>query len=114
MRILETYSRLVCKNLIKNCFRFKLEKFHQHYFAPGVCCFSTYLSYCHWTALFDALTTSWLGESALAKEFPAIQCSCGFLGILDTEFVAYSKPPSRDNHRKASYSRTQQRDHDAG
>ena len=40
-----------------------------------------------------------------------IQCSCGFLQILSTEFAACSKPPSRNNHRKASYPRTQQRDH---
>ena len=29
-----------------------------------------------------------------------IQCSCGFLRSLSTEFAACSKPPSRDNHRK--------------
>jgi len=29
--------------------------------------------------------------------------------ILTTEYAACSKPPSTDNHRKAPYSRTQQR-----
>jgi len=32
-----------------------------------------------------------------------------FLWLLITQFAACSKPPSRDNHRKAPYSRTQQR-----
>ena len=41
-----------------------------------------------------------------------IQCSCGFLRILVTEFAACSKRPRRDNRRKASYPRTQQ-DQDA-
>jgi len=34
---------------------------------------------------------------------------CLFLWFLSTKFAACSKPPSRDNHRKASYPRTQQR-----
>ena len=34
-----------------------------------------------------------------------------FFEFLSTKFAACSKPPSRDNHRKASYPRTQQRDH---
>ena len=33
-----------------------------------------------------------------------------FFKFSSTEFAAYSKPPSRDNCRKASYPRTQQRD----
>ena len=37
-----------------------------------------------------------------------------FFEFLSTEFAAYSKPPSRDNHRKASYSRMQNRDQVAG
>ena len=38
IRILETFGRVGCKNLVKNRFRFKLEKFYHHdYFAPGVC-----------------------------------------------------------------------------
>jgi len=41
--------------------------------------------------------------------------SCPFLSfpvvwLLATEFAACSKPPSRDNHRKTLYPRTQQRD----
>ena len=36
-----------------------------------------------------------------------------FFKFLSTEFAACSKPPSRDNHRKASYPRTQQRDQGA-
>ena len=34
--------------------------------------------------------------------------------FLSTEFAACSKPPSRDNHCKVSYPRTQQRDYGAG
>ena len=37
-----------------------------------------------------------------------------FFEFLSTEFAACLEPPSRDNHRKASYSRTQERDQDAG
>ena len=33
-----------------------------------------------------------------------------FFELLSTKFTACSKPPSRDNYRKASYPRTQQRD----
>ena len=33
-----------------------------------------------------------------------------FFQFLSIQFAASSKPPSRDNHRKASYSRTQQHD----
>ena len=33
-----------------------------------------------------------------------------FFKFLSTEFAACSKPPNRDNHRKASYPKTQQRD----
>jgi len=32
-----------------------------------------------------------------------------FVWLLTTEFAACSKPPSRDNHRKSPYPRTQQR-----
>ena len=35
--------------------------------------------------------------------------SVNYLKFLSTEFVAYLKSPSGDNHRKASYPRTQQR-----
>ena len=34
--------------------------------------------------------------------------------FLPHKFAACSNPPSRDNHRKASYPRTQQRDQGAG
>ena len=37
-----------------------------------------------------------------------------FFEFLSTEFAAYSKLPSIDNHRKASFPRTQQRDQGAG
>ena len=37
-----------------------------------------------------------------------------FFEFLSTEFAACSKPTSRDNDRKASYPRTQQRDQGAG
>ena len=47
-------------------------------------------------------------------EFPVIQCFCDFFEFLPTEFAACSKPPSKDNHRKVSYPRTQQREQDAG
>ena len=33
-------------------------------------------------------------------------CTCGFLWFLSTEFTACSKPPSRDNHLKASLDKT--------
>ena len=42
--------------------------------------------------------------------FPAIQRFCGFFRIPVHKFAGCSKPPSRDNHRKASYPRTQQCD----
>ena len=54
---------------------------------PMLCC-CAYVSSCHrtssdakyWTicAIFIAMTTLWLEESASAQEFPMIQCSCGF------------------------------------
>ena len=37
-----------------------------------------------------------------------------FFEFLSIEFATCSKQPSRDNHRKASYPRTQQRDQGAG
>ena len=37
-----------------------------------------------------------------------------FFELLSTEFAACLKLPSRDNHRKASYPRTQQHDQGAG
>ena len=37
-----------------------------------------------------------------------------FFEFLSTKLASYSEPPSRDNHRKASYPRTQKRDQGAG
>ena len=37
-----------------------------------------------------------------------------FFEFLPTEFAACSKPPSKDNRRKAPYPKTQQRDQGAG
>ena len=54
--------------------------------------------------LFIAITPSWLEEHATASKFPVIQCFCDFFEFLSTEFAA-CKPPSRDNHRKASHPR---------
>ena len=42
--------------------------------------------------------------------FQALQSMFDFF---PRKFAACSKPPSRDNHRKASYPRTQQRDQGA-
>ena len=61
-------------------------------------------------ALFIAVTTSCLKESATAKEFPAVNVPVDFFEFLSTEFDASSKPPSRENHRKVSYPSMQQRD----
>ena len=81
----------------------------------------------YWTirTLFITTVTLWLEESAHAYEFPMIQCFRGFPRVLVFLWIsssscplnlllACSKPPSRDNHRKASYPRTQQRDQGAG
>ena len=88
------------------------------------CCCCAYLSYCHqtasdakyWTirALFIAVTTSRLEESAPLRSFQWSNVPVDFFELLSTEFAACSKSQSRDNHRKASYPRTQQRDQDAG
>ena len=40
--------------------------------------------------------------------------SCWRFDFFPRKFAACSKPPSRDNYRKASYPRTQQRDQGAG
>ena len=37
----------------------------------------------------------------------------GFFEFLSTEYAACSKSPSKDNHRKASFPRTKQRDQGA-
>ena len=46
----------------------------------------------------------------LLRSFQCSQVPVNFFEFLSTEFAACSKPPSRDNHRKASYPRTQERD----
>ena len=46
----------------------------------------------------------------LIWSFLRSKVSVDFFELLPTEFAACSKPPSRDNHRKASYPRTQGRD----
>ena len=55
--------------------------------------------------LFIAITISCLEESAAAKKFSVIPCSYEFREFLSTKFAVCSKPPSRDNHCKASYPR---------
>ena len=83
-----------------------------------------YISSCHeiasdakyWTirALFIAMTTSCLEESAPAQEFPVIQCSCEFLRILVHWICCLFEATSTDNHCKASYRNTPQRDQGLG
>ena len=50
----------------------------------------------------------------MLRSFQQSNVAADFFEFLSTEFAASSKPPSRDNYRKTSYSRTQQRDQDAG
>ena len=50
----------------------------------------------------------------LLMSFEWSNVSVDFFEFLTTEFAACSKPPSRDDHRKASYPRTQQRDQSRG
>ena len=75
-----------------------------------------YLSSCHrtvsdancWTlrTLFISMTTPRLEEFSPALEFPLISnVSVDFFEFLPTEFAACSKPPSKDNYRKAFYPR---------
>jgi len=48
-----------------------------------------------------------LDESASARVFSIFEFSVYFFDFLPLKFAACSKPPSRDNHRKAPYPRTQ-------
>ena len=48
------------------------------------------------------------------RSWPFSKFSCWRFDFFPRKFAACSKPPSRDNYRKASYPRTQQRDQGAG
>ena len=48
------------------------------------------------------------------RSWPFSKLSCWRFDFFPRKFAACSKPPSRDNHRKASHPRTQQRDQGAG
>ena len=48
------------------------------------------------------------------RSWPFSKLSCWHFDFFPRKFAACSKPPSRDNYRKASYPRTQQRDQGAG
>ena len=48
------------------------------------------------------------------RSYPFCQVFWYTVRFFPRKFAACSKPPSGDNHRKASYSRTQQRDQGAG
>ena len=51
----------------------------------------------------------------LLVEFPGdLNVPVDFFEFLSTEFAACSKPPSKDNYRKAVYPRTQKPDQGAG
>ena len=81
----------------------------------GSCCCSAYISYCHQTAsdanLLDDPHTFHCSDYFVVGGI----CTClgvsdvpvDFFEFLSTEFAACSKPPSRDNYRKASYPRAQ-------
>ena len=68
-------------------------------------CHRTALDADYWTicTLIIAISTSCWEKSAPALEFPVIQCIVNFFEFLSTEFAAFSKPPSRYNHRKVSH-----------
>ena len=55
-----------------------------------------------------------LDESVLAQELTIFQVFRLTDDFFPHKFAACWKPPSRDNHRKTFYSRTQQRDQGAG
>ena len=55
----------------------------------------------------------WTNPHPLSS-WPFSKLSCGRFDFFPRKFAACSKPPSRDNYRKASYPRTQQRDQGAG
>ena len=48
------------------------------------------------------------------RSWPFSKLSCWRFDFFPRKFAACSKPPSRDNYRKASYPRTQQREQGAG
>ena len=48
------------------------------------------------------------------RSWPFSTLSCWRFDFFSRKFAACSKPPSRDNYRKASYPRTQQRDQGGG
>ena len=50
----------------------------------------------------------------LLRSWPFSKLSCWRFDFLPRKFAACSKPPSRDNYRKASYPRTQQGDQGTG
>ena len=55
-----------------------------------------------------------LDQSALAKELTSVQVFRLTFDFFPYKFAACSKPQNKDNHRKASYPRTQQRDQGIG
>ena len=57
-------------------------------------------------------TMFWTNPQPL-KSWPFSKLSCWGFDFFPRKFAACSKPPSRDNYRKASYPRTQQRDQGA-
>jgi len=67
-------------------------------------CFVPSLSSCHEKATV-ALYFARIRTCLRSCPFP---CFLLFLWLLTAEFAACSKPPSRDNHRRAPYPRTQQ------
>ena len=90
------------------------------------CCCDAYLSSCHRTAsnanllddphTFHCIDYFVIGgiRTCLGVSYDSVNVPVDFFEYLFSEFAAFSKPPSRDNHRKASYPRTQQYDQDAG
>ena len=102
-------------------------KFYSNSCVCCCCCCSVYLSSCYWTAsdanLLDDTHTfhyqdyfviggirTCLRVSDDLKRNALRNVPVDFFEFLSTEFAACSKPPSRDNHRKASYPRAQQHD----
>ena len=86
------------------------------------CCCSPYLSSCHWTTpdanlldnphtfhCIDYFVIGGIRTSSGVSKVPV-----DFFEFLSTEFAAWSKPPSRDNHCKVSFARTQKRKQGAG
>jgi len=68
-------------------------------------CFVPSLSSCHEKAKV-AIYFGWIRTCLGVVDFRVFRL---FLWLLTTKFTACSKPPSRDNYRKAPNSRTQQR-----